>query len=70
MSLFFILLVLYTGFVLWLGSIILNKAGIAKGWVLCLLIPIINIIMLWVFAFSHWPGVHPSQPDNTLTHDQ
>ncbi len=70
MSLFLILLILYTGFVLWLGSLILDKAGIAKGWVLCLLIPFINIIMLWVFAFCHWPGVNQPQANNTLPHDQ
>lgn len=69
MSLFVILLVLYVAFVLWLGSLILDKAGIAKGWVFCLLIPIINIIMLWVFAFAHWPGAKPNDQTH-LSHDQ
>ncbi len=70
MSLFFVLLIVYTGFVLWLGSLILDKAGLARGWVFCLLIPIVNIIMLWIFAFTHWPAVNSSQPKNALTHDK
>lgn len=54
------LLMLLMGlFILWLGSRILEKAGLDKGWVLCLLIPIVNIIMIWVFAFTHWPNLKP-----------
>ncbi len=62
MSLFFVLLVLYSAFVLWMGSLVLDKAGIARGWGFCLLIPVINLIMLWVFAFCQWPNVDPSGP--------
>ena len=52
-----LLMMLMGLFILWLGSRILDKAGIPKGWVLCLLIPIVNIIMIWVFAFTHWPNL-------------
>ena len=34
---------------------IIHKAGYSRAWVLILLIPIVNVIMLWVFAFSRWP---------------
>ena len=54
-----LLIVLMTLFVLWLGSRIMEKAGLHKAWVLCLLIPIVNIIMIWVFAFTHWPNLKP-----------
>jgi predicted PurR-regulated permease PerM len=50
-----LLIAAFVAFTLWLGSKILVKAGIHKAWVLCLLIPVINIIMIWVFAFSYWP---------------
>ncbi len=43
-------------FILWLGSRILAKAGLHQGWVFCLLIPVVNIIMIWIFAFSRWPN--------------
>ncbi|MGR9051609.1 MAG: hypothetical protein ACU84J_03090 [Gammaproteobacteria bacterium] len=52
-----VIAVLFALFVLWLGTRILDKAGFEKTWVLCLLIPIVNIIMIWVFAFSRWPNL-------------
>ncbi|WP_031432748.1 hypothetical protein [Methylomarinum vadi] len=57
MELFFLLGAAFAIFILWLCSKILEKAGIDKIWVLVLLIPVVNIIMIWVFAFSEWPGL-------------
>jgi hypothetical protein len=34
---------------------IVSKAGFAGAWSLLMLVPLVNIIMLWVFAFSRWP---------------
>ena len=56
-GLIFLLYAVFIIFCLWLGARILQKAGFHPGLVLCLLIPAINIIMLWVFAFSHWPNL-------------
>jgi amino acid transporter len=50
-----ILTVIFGLFVLWLGVRILEKAGIEAVWVLTLLIPVVNIIMIWIFAFMDWP---------------
>ena len=36
---------------------IIRKAGYSGWWVLIWLVPIANIIMLWVFAFSDWPNL-------------
>ena len=36
-------------------AIILRKAGYSSWWVIVAFIPMINMIMLWVFAFSRWP---------------
>lgn len=57
MILFWILLPLFAGFCLWLGYRIIEKAGFDGWWTLALLIPIVNIIMIWVFAFSRWPNL-------------
>ncbi len=62
--LFFFLLPVFVIFILWLGSKILEKAGIDKIWILCLLIPIVNIIMLWAFAFTHWPNLKDGVEQN------
>jgi len=55
-TLFIILVVLFTLFMLWLGAIILEKAGVEKIWIFCLLIPFVNILAVWAFAFSTWPN--------------
>ena len=34
---------------------IFGRAGFSKGLAFLMFIPIINIIVLWVFAFSRWP---------------
>jgi len=36
-------------------AIVLRKAGYSPWWVIVAFIPMINMIMLWVFAFSRWP---------------
>jgi hypothetical protein len=34
---------------------ILKKAGYSPIWVIAAFIPFVNLIFLWVFAFSRWP---------------
>ncbi len=57
MEIFYLLGAAYALFVLWLCSKILAKAGIDKIWTLTLLIPVVNIVMVWVFAFIDWPNL-------------
>ena len=52
-----LLLIPFGAVILWLGAKILNKAGLPKQMTFYLLIPIINLIMIWVFAFSKWPNL-------------
>lgn len=54
------LIIVFVAFVLWLGAKILDKAGLHKAWIFRLLMPIVNIIMVWVFAFSHRPNFNTS----------
>jgi predicted PurR-regulated permease PerM len=58
----FFLIAAFIAFTLWLGAKILDKAGIHKGWVFCLLIPVVNIIMIWIFAFANWPNLKDDVP--------
>ena len=51
-----IFLVLY----IWLPVRILHRAGYSGWWVILAIIPLVNIIMLWIFAFSTWPATRPS----------
>jgi hypothetical protein len=34
---------------------IIRKAGFSGWWVITVFIPLVNLIMLWVFAFVRWP---------------
>jgi uncharacterized membrane protein YhaH (DUF805 family) len=34
---------------------IIRKAGYSGWWVLTMFIPLVNFIMLWVFALARWP---------------
>lgn len=34
-----------------------SKAGFSPWWTLFALVPIANVIMLWVFAYAKWPAL-------------
>lgn len=40
---------------LWFTYRILQKAGFSPWLCLLILIPVVNIIVLWLFAFKRWP---------------
>jgi hypothetical protein len=40
---------------------ILIKAGYSPWWALTMFVPILNIIMLWIFANSEWPILKQQQ---------
>jgi len=61
METFFLLVAAFAVFVVWLCTKILDKAGLNKAWAICLFVPILNIIMLWIFAFTQWPGLKHEQ---------
>lgn len=42
--------------VLWTCARISRKAGFSGWWSLLMLIPLVNIVMIWVFAFVQWPA--------------
>jgi|GEM_PF-2129152 len=34
---------------------IIRKAGYSGWWILTMLVPVVNVVMIAVFAFSEWP---------------
>ena len=48
------LVVMLVGYVI-PAVMILRKAGYSGWWCLLGFVPIVNIVMFWVFAFSEWP---------------
>jgi hypothetical protein len=36
---------------------VLRRAGYSPWWVLLMLVPLVNLVALWVFAYARWPAV-------------
>ena len=49
--------VFVTPFLLWATIRISRRAGYSGWWSLLMLVPIVNVVVLWVFAFSSWPAL-------------
>lgn len=43
---------------------IATKAGFSGAWSLLMLIPLLNVVMMWVFAFVKWPTRKNDQQAN------
>ncbi|ABB10877.1 hypothetical protein Bcep18194_B0763 [Burkholderia lata] len=41
---------------------IVRRTGHSGWWILTMFVPVLNFIMLWVFAFARWPTVDDRQP--------
>ena len=67
LGLLFTLLTVFAivGFFLWLYARVARKAGYSGWWCLTMLVPVVNVVMLWVFAFADWPALkrHKNIPD-------
>ena len=51
-----LLLLLVLTFLAYLTARIAKKAGYSSWWCLAMLIPLVNLVLVWVFAFSDWPA--------------
>lgn len=49
------LVLIIWAFVAVFGSIV-SRAGYSRWWLLTMVIPVLNLVMLWVFAFADWPA--------------
>ena len=41
---------------------VLNRAGYSRWWLLTMIVPLLNLIMLWIFAFAEWPAARARGP--------
>ncbi len=39
----------------WFFSRVVSKAGFSGWWALLGVLPLINLVALWIFAFAKWP---------------
>jgi len=45
-------------FVVVFGRVV-SRAGYSRWWLVLMVLPVVNVIMLWVFAFADWPVGKP-----------
>ena len=55
---FVVLVLVIWAFVAIFGRIV-NRAGYSRWWLLTMFLPVLNAIMLWIFAFADWPVTTP-----------
>lgn len=36
---------------------VVRRAGFSRWWVLLALVPLVNLVVLWVFAYTRWPAL-------------
>ena len=41
---------------------ILHRTGMSGWWSLLILIPIVNLVGFWIFAFARWPAFDAKEP--------
>ena len=54
-------------FLAWMSFRVFRKAGRSGWWSILVLVPIVNIVMVWVFAFMRWPALEATR---VRTHNQ
>ncbi|VVE52881.1 membrane protein [Pandoraea aquatica] len=52
-----LIVLLFTLIFLYPYARIIRRAGFSPWWVLVAFVPLLNIIMIWVFAFIQWPSL-------------
>ncbi len=45
---------------LWLAGRVARKAGYPGWWAIPVVIPFVNILMVWIFAHANWPRLRPA----------
>lgn len=36
---------------------VIGRAGYSPWWALLVLVPLVNLVALWVFAYARWPAI-------------
>lgn len=44
---------------------VLRRAGFSRWWALLVLVPVVNVVALWLFAYARWPAVDTPAASST-----
>ena len=56
LALVFVVFALAMAALVWPGTRIVRKSGRSAWWALLIVIPVVNVIGIWVLAFARWPA--------------
>lgn len=51
---------------IWLSARIAGRAGFSGWWALLTIVPFVNVVIVWVFAFTKWPRLPQSDRPSVL----
>ncbi len=57
-----LIILIVIGLPLWAGSKIARKAGFSPYWGVMLTVPLVGLVVMWIFAFVEWPNVPRQAP--------
>ncbi len=53
-------------FIFWMFHRVIRKAGRSGWWVFVIAVPLLNLVMFWVFSFVRWPGLEHAKAERTM----
>ena len=56
-----LIVLIVVGVPAWCATRVAQRAGFSAAWGLIVLVPLVNLVFLWVFAFTDWPAL-PNRP--------
>ena len=56
-------LLVISGSLWWALPRVLRKAGYSGWWALTMWVPLLNLVMVWIFAFKRWPSIDGFAPN-------
>ena len=55
-----LLVMIVAGIPIWITARVASKAGFSRWWSLTTVVPVVNVIVLYLFAYSLWPRIDAS----------
>ena len=53
-----VVVIVYAAVVVFPAATILKKAGLSPWWGILAIVPVVNLIGFWIFAYMRWPSLN------------
>jgi len=55
-------LLIAVGYGVWCCTRILSRAGQPQLWAFLMIVPVLNLVLVWIFAYARWPKLDERPP--------